>query len=56
MSKQALRPMLKRYRLVWSLEGRTICEVKARDASSAKRKAPKPYKKYLGEIYAELVG
>jgi hypothetical protein len=44
------------YRVFWSPEGRQIATVEARDARSAKRKAPKPYRKFLGEIYVELVG
>lgn len=43
------------YRLVWSPEGREIARVEATSALAAIRKAPKPYRKYLGEIYAELV-
>jgi hypothetical protein len=43
------------YRVFWSPEGRQIATVEARDARSAKRKAPKPYRKFLGEIYVEEV-
>ena len=43
---------MKTYELYWSPEGRRIATVQARDASAAKRKAPKPYRKFLGEIYA----
>lgn len=38
--------------LYWSPEGRKIATVDAQNRSAAIRKAPKPYKKYLGEIYA----
>ena len=43
------------YRLIWSPEGREIAIVQARTARAAIRKAPQPYRKYLGEIYAELI-
>ncbi len=55
---------MKAYKLYWSPEGKyigTVQEgkyirtVQAKDTKSAKRKAPKPYRKYPGEIYAELV-
>jgi len=42
------------WKLVWSPEGKTIAIVRARTADAAKRKAPMPYRKYLGELYAEL--
>lgn len=43
------------WRLVWSPEGRTIAAgIPAKTQRVAKRKAPMPYRKYLGEIYAEL--
>ncbi len=38
--------------LYWSPEGRPIAVVRARTAREAVRKAPKPYRQYLGEIYA----
>lgn len=41
------------YRLYWSPEGRQIATVQAMNERAAIRKAPKPYRKYLGEIYAE---
>lgn len=47
---------LHQYRLIWSLEGRTIATVTASSESKARRKAPMPYRKYLGEIAAHLVG
>jgi hypothetical protein len=40
------------FKLFWSPEGKQIATVEARDASAAKRKAPAPYRKYRGEIYA----
>jgi len=43
--------MSKQYDLFWSPEGRRIATVTAKDARSAKRKAPMPYRRYLGEIY-----
>lgn len=48
----------KRYRLwdvYWSPEGRRIATVAARTARSAIRKAPKPYRRFLGELYAVQV-
>lgn len=42
------------YKLFWSPEGKCIATVQARDMKAAIRKAPQPYRKYLGEIYAEL--
>ncbi len=43
------------YHLIWSPEGRCIATVQAMNERAAIRKAPKPYRKYLGEIYAEEV-
>lgn len=43
---------LKTWILYWSPEGRPIATVQARTSLSAIRKAPKPYRKYPGEIYA----
>ena len=39
------------YLVYWSPEGRVIATVEAKTANAAKRKAPQPYRKYLGEIY-----
>lgn len=36
----------------WSPEGRCIATVDAKDKRAAIRKAPQPYRKYLGEMYA----
>ena len=44
---------MKTWTLYWSPEGRAIAVVQAKTARAAKRKAPMPYKKFLGEIYAE---
>ena len=46
---------MKRWRLFWAPEGRQIAAVEARTARAAVRKAPLPYRKYLGEISAEEV-
>jgi hypothetical protein len=39
----------------WSPEGRCIATVEAQDTRAAIRKAPQPYRKYLGEMYALAV-
>ena len=44
--------MMKTWILYWAPEGRPIATVQARTARAAKRKAPLPYRRYLGEIYA----
>lgn len=41
------------YRLIWSPTGQCIATVQAKNARAAIRKAPAPYRKYLGEIRAE---
>jgi hypothetical protein len=38
----------------WSPEGRKIATVEAITARQAIRKAPQPYRRYLGEMYAQL--
>lgn len=43
---------MKCYELYWSPEGKRIAVVTARTMRAAIRKAPKPYRRYLGEIYA----
>jgi hypothetical protein len=44
-----------KWKLVWAPEGKTIAEgVEARTARAAKKQAPMPYRRYSGEIYAEL--
>lgn len=40
------------WQLVWSPEGKKISVVKASTIRGAKRKAPVPYRKFQGEIYA----
>lgn len=49
------QPKLSTFNLFWSPEGRLIATVTAKNAAAAIRKAPQPYRKYLGEIYAESV-
>jgi len=44
------------WNVYWAPEGRVIATVVAKDARSAIRKAPQPYRKYLGEMYAVPVG
>lgn len=41
------------WRLYWAPEGRPIATVYAPTARQAIRRAPKPYRRYLGEIWAE---
>jgi hypothetical protein len=41
--------------IFWAPEGRCIETVDAKTAHAAKRKAPKPFRKYLGEIYVVTV-
>jgi hypothetical protein len=48
--------VMKVYELYWSPEGRKIATVEASTAKAAKRKAPQPYRKYLGEIYTKEIG
>lgn len=40
------------YTLYWSPEGRPIATVRATDGWSARKKAPQPYRRYIGEIYS----
>lgn len=46
---------MKTWKLFWSPEGKHIATVEANDAETARRKAPQPYRKYLGEIGVEEV-
>ena len=46
---------LKTFELYWSPEGRKIATVQARNVSAAIRKAPAPYRKFLGELYAKEI-
>jgi hypothetical protein len=43
------------FELYWSPTGAKIATVQARTPRAAVRKAPAPHRRYLGEIYAELV-
>jgi hypothetical protein len=43
---------MKMWTLYWSPEGRPFATVQARTMRAAVRKAPYPYRRYLGEIYA----
>ena len=43
---------MKTFVLYWSLAGHKIATVQAKDAKAAIRKAPLPYRKFLGEVYA----
>jgi hypothetical protein len=47
---------MKVYDLFWSPTGQKIATVEASTMKAAKRKAPKPYSRYRGEIYAVEVG
>lgn len=40
------------YKLYWSPTGQEIATVRAKTTRAAIRKAPAPYRKFLGEIYA----
>lgn len=40
------------YQLVWAPEGRVIATVRATSRRAAIRKAPYPYRRYPGELYA----
>ena len=46
---------MKTFKVFWSPEGRCIATVQAADARAAIRKAPTPYRKFPGEMYAEEV-
>lgn len=43
---------MQKWNLFWSPEGRQIATVEATSSRAAKRKAPQPYRQYLGEMYA----
>jgi hypothetical protein len=43
------------YKVVWAPEGRTIATVEATSPKNACRKAPMPYRRFQGELYAEAV-
>lgn len=42
------------YYLIWAPDGKQIAVVQAHTPGAARRKAPQPYRKYLGEIRAEV--
>jgi hypothetical protein len=48
-------PDLKTWRLVWSPEGRTFDTVYAVDRVGAMKQVRQPYRKYIGEVYAEEI-
>jgi uncharacterized membrane protein YjjP (DUF1212 family) len=50
------RKNLNCYELYWMPEGRKIATVEAKDIRNARRKAPQPYRRYLGEINVVMVG
>jgi hypothetical protein len=45
--------VIKTWNVFWAPEGRKIATVEAETERQAIRKAPKPYNKYRGEMYAE---
>jgi hypothetical protein len=46
---------MKTWKLFWAPEGKCIAIVQAKTQRAARRKAPLPYRKYLGEIWVEEV-
>ena len=48
-----VKPPLKTYLLRWAPTAEKIAVVRAGSRREAIRKAPQPYRQYLGEIYAE---
>jgi len=46
---------MKTWNLFWSPTGQQIATVEARTRRAAIRKAPRPWRQFLGEIYAEEV-
>lgn len=44
---------MQRWKLIWGPTGATIDTVEARTARAAIRKAPMPWRRFLGEIRAE---
>lgn len=47
--------MVRGWDVYWSPEGRKIATVQAKTEREAIRKAPMPYRRYLGEMYAQEV-
>lgn len=50
-----MKKPMKTYELFWSPEGRCIATVQATTPHAAIRKAPLPWRKFLGEIYAKEI-
>jgi hypothetical protein len=46
---------MRTYNLYWAPEGRKIATVQANTGWDARKMAPEPYRKYLGEIYSVVV-
>ena len=44
---------MKTYKLFWAPEGRCIATVRALTMTHARRMAPMPYRRFLGEIWVE---
>lgn len=53
MAQHVCRSKLLTFKIFWSPEGRCIATVEARNAAQALRKTPRPYRKYMGEVYVE---
>lgn len=53
VTEQSAPATMKTWTLFWSPTGAPIATVQARTARAAIRKAPQPYRRYLGEIYAK---
>jgi hypothetical protein len=45
------KPTTPTYDVYWAPEGRCIATVDTKDSRAAIRKAPRPYRRYLGEMY-----
>lgn len=43
---------MKTFIVYWSPQGRAIATIQARNARAACRKAPMPWRRYPGELYA----
>lgn len=48
----AIKKAIRTWDVYWSLTGQCIATVQATDARQACRRAPHPYRRYLGELYA----
>jgi hypothetical protein len=53
--ERAERGRMKQYILIWSPNQEDFARVWAKTPQAARRKAPYPYRKYLGEIEVQLV-